>query len=548
MISKDGTVYTFNMVHNATWHDGMPLTCDDYKFTIENVGMKTGIGVSAEFYQSTIKSVECSDAYTLVVTLKAAYAPFIKLWHTFYLGAALPKHLYEGTDILKNPLNFKPVGYGPYKFAEYVKGSYVRMVRNPNYFKAGLPYSDEVVVKIIPQSSSIVAALEKGEVSWFPSFFPQSEYERVSKNPDIAITTEGSEAYVSIPSVYFNLWDPNRSYVTNVLVRQAITQAIDKGLLVQLATAGLMKPATGPFPKFSFPWAYYSNEPYPYDVAAANKILDDAGYKRGSDGMRFSLTWVFSPYSPDIIVASEVIPQQLKQIGIDVKVVSLEVQTMIDRVFNKKDFDLYVHRWGPNMPDPSGYESLFRCKYKAQTLVGGRNPSSYCNSAIDPLWDKAASELDQAKRGDLYKQITQMMQKDVPAVWLWESVSVSGYRKEWVGLPAGPHVGCDDIGSAWWTKGSQVSPTSAAATIKNVEQQLQQLQSQMYDVTKATENLQQAKQALDSKDYAGATQLANQALGLAQPPYALYGAVIAVIIIIATTLLYYRRRKRMRED
>jgi len=547
-MSPDGKTYTFKLLKNVKWHDGKPLTSADYKFSLENMVLKTGVHVAAEFFQSLVRSVEAPDPYTLVVNLNFPFGPFLRLWHPWYMGGALPKHLYEGTDILPNPLNWKPVGNGPFKFVEYVKGSHVRMVRNPDYFKPGLPYADEVILKIIPEVSAQVLGLEKGEISWMPNYFPHAEYERVSKNPEISITTKGSEAYIPMVNLYFNLWDPNRPYVTDVRVRQAIAHAIDKNVLVQRATAGLSKTTPGPFPSV-FPWAYDPTEPYPYDVAKANKILDDAGYKKGADGMRFPLRWVFSPYTPDVIIATEVVTQQLKQIGIDVKIVSLEYQTMIETVYSKKDFDMYVHRLGPQFPDPAGYETMWHSKYRrSQAVTVGINPPSYQNAVADDLWDKAAREADQSKRGDLYKQLTKVMQKDLPAVWLWEATSLSAWRKEWLGFPLGPMQGTHPIEAVWWTKGSEVSPTSAAEQIQSAEQQLKQLQSQFYDVGNAMAKLEEAKRALAAREYLKASQLSKEALTLAQPPYWLYGGLaVAVVAAIVIVVIYMRRRKAVSE-
>src|SRR5690606_24316384 len=111
-------------------------------------------------------------------TPQPAFLEWISL---YYYGSIIPKHVYEGESILDHPANFKPVGTGPFKFAEYVRGSHVRVVRNENYYRPGLPYLDEIVFRIIPDSSAALAALQTGEVHYIAWNIPRHVVARLER-------------------------------------------------------------------------------------------------------------------------------------------------------------------------------------------------------------------------------------------------------------------------------------------------------------------------------------------------------------------------------
>ena len=149
-ISPDGLVYTFQLRDNVKWHDGQPLTSADVKFSFENlVGKYNARG--REAYRN-IKAIETPNATTVKISLKKVYSPFLEIL-TAHDGCIMPKHIYEGGDVFKNPRNNdQPIGSGPFKFKEWQKGSHVTLVRNENYFKKGRPFLDSVIYRIIPNA------------------------------------------------------------------------------------------------------------------------------------------------------------------------------------------------------------------------------------------------------------------------------------------------------------------------------------------------------------------------------------------------------------
>ncbi|HSC70752.1 MAG TPA: ABC transporter substrate-binding protein, partial [Candidatus Methylomirabilis sp.] len=164
-VSKDGLTYTFHLA-KATWHDGKPLTSEDVKFTVEQVlGPYHPSGAQ---YKDRIQEIQTPNPQTVVFRLKTPFGPFlVMLANDLYI---VPKHIYQGTDILKNPARLTPVGTGPFKLAEWKKGDYVRVVRNPDYFMEGKPYLDEIVFKVAADAGARMLAFEKGEIDYL-SFY-----------------------------------------------------------------------------------------------------------------------------------------------------------------------------------------------------------------------------------------------------------------------------------------------------------------------------------------------------------------------------------------
>jgi peptide/nickel transport system substrate-binding protein len=163
-VSPDAKVYTFKLKPGVTWHDGKPFTSADVLFSIEML-KQTHARARGNLMQ--LEKVEAPDDLTVVFTLKAPFGPFLGI---FEVGSMpmIPKHLYEGTDYKTNPNNNAPIGTGPFMFKEWQKGSFIRLVKNPNYHVKGKPYIDEIYWQIIPDAAARSVAFETGKVDVLP--------------------------------------------------------------------------------------------------------------------------------------------------------------------------------------------------------------------------------------------------------------------------------------------------------------------------------------------------------------------------------------------
>jgi peptide/nickel transport system substrate-binding protein len=445
-ISKDGLTYTFHLA-NAKWHDGKPVTSEDVKFTVEQV--LGPLHPSGGQYKDRIQEIQTPNPQTVVFKLKTPFGPFpVMLANDLYI---VPKHVYQGTDILRNPARLTPVGTGPFKFAEWKKGDYVRVVRNPDYFMEGKPYLDEIVFKVASDAGSRMLAFEKGEIDYLSFYmFPASEVERVRKIPGFRTTTKGHEIFGDILDLFFNL---DKAPYNNLKVRQAIAHAIDKNYMLDKADYGLGKIATGPIPS-SLPWAYTTEVTrYTHDVARANRLLDEAGYPKNDKGIRFKTSLMWDRTVPLFTKTAEILREQLKAVGIDLDIRPSDRPTMLDLVFTKRDFDLWVHGLSTGGDPAIGIQRLY--------LSGNIRPapftnaSGYRNPTVDDLFAKAAANPDQKARAQLYHQAQKILTQDLPIIWLLEFSDNSAWRDEFRGVHEWSAMSFYSLGETWWTKGRE---------------------------------------------------------------------------------------------
>ncbi|MDP8971524.1 MAG: ABC transporter substrate-binding protein, partial [Actinomycetota bacterium] len=163
-VAENGRLYRFRLRDGVTWHDGTPFTSADVKFSFEQVLLKFHARTKASV-GSALESIVTPDQRTVEFRFRQPYAPLLRQLDVTE-APIVAQHVYQGSDPKQNPSNQAPVGTGPFRFVSYTPGSEIRMTRNERYFKNGLPYLDEVVMRVIPDEASQVNALDAGEVDW----------------------------------------------------------------------------------------------------------------------------------------------------------------------------------------------------------------------------------------------------------------------------------------------------------------------------------------------------------------------------------------------
>jgi peptide/nickel transport system substrate-binding protein len=418
-IAPDGKAITFKLRPGVKWHDGKDFSAADVKFTLEKVWKELHPFGRAAY--ANVERVDTPDPLTVVVRLSAP-APYILNYINTYGSQILPRHLYEGSDILNNPHNNAPVGTGPFVFKEWVKGSHVRLERNPHYWGKGAggeaqPYLDGVVFKFIPDAAARTVALEAGDVDVaLGSIVPLTSLNRFADKARWTINGDDGRFLASIFLAQFNV---RRPYFTDKRVRQAFLHAIDREALLRIVFLGHGKVATGPVP--SSVVNYYSDEvrKYPFDPKRAEALLDEAGLRRGEDGRRLKVMLDYGSGNLQDQRAAEIIKQQLGKVGVAVELRASDTATYLRRVFTDQDYDLMLsslHR----LPDPTlGVQRL----YWTRNIKKGApwtNGSGYSNPELDKVMEAAADEPDLARRKALVRQWQQIVQEDVPIMELIE--------------------------------------------------------------------------------------------------------------------------------
>lgn len=443
-VSADGRTYTFNLVKNATWHDGKPFTSADVKFTLEKL-LPTHPRASA-WWTPNIEEVAAPDSATVVIKLKHPFAPFmVSLGFPSVAPQIMAKHLYETGDPKTNPANMQPVGTGPFKFKQFVKGDHIELVRNDSYYRAGLPYLDRLIMRIVPDPNSRMLAFDKGELDFVYYFLVL--YDQVAKyraDPKFVDDSHGGEAGATSEFVLFNLRNP---ILAKSEVRRAIAHATDKEAIRQKALSGLGKTADTVIHS-GLGWAFNANVPkYPRDVAQANRLLDQAGHPRGADGTRFRLRLSWADGRDYEGLAAEVIRDQLREVGIAVEIRKMDRATFIDRVFLNWDFDMAHQLFGTG-PDPRLGVTRFlsTANIRKASFV---NAMGYSNPEVDRLLDLEVTQIDPKERSDSWKKVQDLVMRDLPLLPLFEQPVNNLYRSNFKNVILGPMAHGENHARTW---------------------------------------------------------------------------------------------------
>jgi peptide/nickel transport system substrate-binding protein len=424
-ITDGGKVYTFKLQPNVKWHDGQPFTSEDVKFTFEEALLKFHARTKAGL-EKFLDKIEAPDPLTVVFRFKQPYGPLLQRLDVVE-ASIIPKHIYQGKDVQKDPAILKPIGTGPFRFVEYIKGDRVVMERNPNYFRPNLPYLDRVIMRIIPQSSTALLALEQGEIDYLGGV-PGSDIERLRKNPDITLAQGfgGSGGTLCQDVLIPNL---TKAPFDKLEGRQAFYQALDRQFIFERVYFGQGSPSTGPISR-QMTWAYSPNtKQYPFNVNQANQLLDAAGFARGSDGTRLTLTFT---HGSNYARLAEVMREQLRAVGIKLELQSLDANAAAEKVFVKKEFDIGIASYC-NGSDP---EIGVRRVYVSSNIgpITFSNGAGYKNEKVDQLFDQAVSQSDRAERAKTYAEIQRILSEEVPYFWIVDSQGYRGFRSKFAGF------------------------------------------------------------------------------------------------------------------
>ncbi len=429
-VSPDGKEYAFHLRQGVKWHDGKDFTSADVAFSILTVKQYNSRGKGTF---ANVTEVKTPDPYTAIIELSQP-APYLLSAFSANEAPMVPKHLYEGTNILSNPHNTAPIGTGPFVFKEWVRGSHILYERNPNYWDQPKPYIDRLVVKIIPDAATRTIALETGALDLGSDTpIPMSEIERIKKNPKLGIETRGYGYSPTQTRIEFNLDNP---YLKNLKVRQAIAHSINLDVLKKVVWYGYASNSpTGITPELT---QFHDNTPSPYnfDIAKANKLLDEAGFPRQANGIRFQLVHDFMPYGDSFKRVAEYLKSALAKVGIDVTIRSQDFATFVKRVYTDRDFD-FNNGSISNLFDPAvGVQRLYWSKTYSPGVPFG-NGSHYSNPEVDRLLEQAAVETDPAKRVALYKQFQHIIATEIPDLNLLQINRLTIYNKHVHGFITG---------------------------------------------------------------------------------------------------------------
>lgn len=411
-VSADGLEYTFNIRDDVVWHDGTPLTVDDIIFTATEFLPNTN--PRSRLILGKCDTITAGENNSVVFRLKAPFGPFLLAFDASTFPV-LPAHLYKGTDFKTNPNNDTPIGTGPFKFKEWVRGSHIHLVRNEAYYVADKPQVSDIYYRIIPDAAARAVALENKTVQLGQaSDVEPVDFNRLADLPHLNRVNRGYEFAAPILWLEIN----NRvEGLNDKRMRQAIMHAMDRDFIVDNIFFGIGSPATG---AINTRTKYFSENKKVYDFAPekAKALLDEMGLATGSDGVRIKFDLIVPPFGEVFSRLSEYTRQALRQVGIDVTLVTTDVAGFAGALSNW-DYQLtfnYTFQYG----DPA--LGVART-YITDNIVKGvlfSNTEGYSNPEVDALFAAAEASIDEAERAALYEKVQQMLAEDVPLAWLVE--------------------------------------------------------------------------------------------------------------------------------
>jgi peptide/nickel transport system substrate-binding protein len=469
-VSADGLTITWKLKDCLFWSDGEPLTSADVKFTWEAV-MDEGSAPSTRTGYDKIASIETPDATTVVIQFSELYPP----WQTLFTqgpnnqGAILPKHILEGQTALEGNdfIHHPTVGSGPFVITEWVPGDYMTLWPNPNFF-AGRPVLDQIQIRFVADSAAALAALQTGDVDWYPNFSEGDITTLQDLEPDIKLTVISSPDF---EHYFFNLGRTEgvdgRGAADNegfcpfkdINVRKAITLGINRQAIVDSLLSGYTEVPVSQWPNTS--WTNTNLTVEGHDPEAAAALLDEAGYALGADGIRegecngetvklsFNFETTNAPIRIDAALAAQA---DLAAIGVEFKPIHTPAGTFFGQYVDSGplttgNYDMGGYTTG-FYPDP--YTDNFQCESIPNAeKPDGTNWYHNCDPVLSDLIDSSLATADAAARKEIMDEAQKYIAENYYVIPMYARGRVYGSTPRFVFGPIGPQSNMNWNSELW---------------------------------------------------------------------------------------------------
>ena len=429
-VSADNLTITFRIRQGIKWHDGVKFTAQDVKFTYDTIMHADYTGVRAKDFK-VVQSITCPDDYTLVMKLSSVDASLLS---KLTIGV-IPKHIFAGHPIAQlreHPASRKPIGTGPFKLKEWVSGQYIVLDRNPDYFWSGNePYLEQVRFRFYTDTQATVAALQAGDIDYMGAI-PVDEIDFIKQNYATKYSfhdTKGNGYW------YIGMKQDNPIF-SNKNVRQALAYGLDRTNIVSALYKGYGTVINADKP-ISAGWAYNPNlNTYAFNTEKAKQLLAAAGWNKvGSDGIRtnaagerLSFTLISASGNQTRENLLQIIKNQWNAIGVEAKIELFEISVYYDKL-DAGDFEIY--QWGWNLGlDPDNFIFWHSTSgFDEKGILQGYNDVGFSNKRVDELIEKARGTFNQEIRRQCYWEIQEILNEELPYVFLYSIDGVAALNK-----------------------------------------------------------------------------------------------------------------------
>lgn len=450
--SGDRRTWTYTIRSGVTWSDGKKVTADDARFTLRLLMDDKKLHASHADLVDNFTSVAAPDASTLVVKIKR---PSSQMTHMDV--PIVPRHVWSK---IHNPASFNNtdfpvVGSGPFLASDFKVEEYIKFKANDSYWE-GAPKYKSLAMQYYKTPDAAVQALRSGDVDLTATSSGLNPAQYDSLKGATGVTTNRATGR-SLTSITFNVGaraqdgthiGDGHPALRDATVRRALAQAIDKKQLIDKVKDGMATPGVAYIPPI---FADYFWDPgdktVDFDIDAANKLLDDAGYRRGSDGIRamphggkkLEFRLLYHSDTPSESTIADFLKGWWKRLGIAVDTAGADGTKLNDTLYAGK-FDVIFSGWGVDA-DPTGILALYTCDALPESAKSSERDTDtfYCDATYDKLFAKQKAETDATKRADEVKKMQQILYRQAPEVTLYYSDRLEAYRSDrWDGFDTQP--------------------------------------------------------------------------------------------------------------
>lgn len=440
-ISADGKSITYHLRHKVRWSDGAPFDADDVAYSFRVLADGTNQIADRSAYERVAR-VDEPDKYTIVVHLKDPYAPFVvRAFTSAELGCLLPNHLLgASTNINRVAYNALPVGIGPFRYTAFKRADRVEMEANPTYFR-GLPKLHKIVYKLVTDDNTLYTQLQTGELDLWTSIGGVLAG-RAKSLPNVSFTLSPT---LYVAGIYLNTSVPA---LRNAEVRRALRLATDREYLYEKVayrmgtlSESVVAPSTD---------GYADLPRVPYDPAAAKKLLDDAGWIvgpdgiRSKDGVRLALTIALGTGYPPAAQTAELLRTYWSKIGVEVATKAYSTAQYFapassGGILQTSHFDAALFSYAG-----SAFADILDGYGCAHRSPNGFNSSQYCNPIVDTAVATYVRTYDATARIPLAASFQKRVDDDVPVIVTYVRSFGNAYTPHLVGYHP-TAFGIDDV-------------------------------------------------------------------------------------------------------
>lgn len=409
-ISADGKVWRINLKRDVKWSDGQPFTAKDVEFTFNTI-MDPKVAARSKSGFDLIKNFKVVDDHTIEFELGKAYTPLAWAWQNMHI---VPQHLLSGeADINTSGFNANPVGTGPFMLKTRVAGSHMVYDANPNYHR-GAPKLSQFIHKFVPDQLVAYGQARTGEVDYFGvQGVPVDRWEEAENLPD-RVLHKIPQPWVQF--IYFNCGKPQFS---DPRVRRALYMALEMQKSIDDIYFGTYQRTLSYLAPSH--WAYNSalKETTP-DPTGAAKLLDEAGWLVGADGIRAKdgVKLQFSCSTTAGVASRQgtqaLFQQNWKAIGVDMEIRNMPASVVWGEYTTKSEFDTLLVSWEPTVGMDPDYTARCHSKMIPVKHNVGSNYTQYENAEVDGLLEQGTEQSDVEERKKTYARIQEILLDEVP--------------------------------------------------------------------------------------------------------------------------------------